>query len=234
MRIIISSCFFLLSSLTFASTPAQIHQKTQAFIHRIAPLAIKADNVILANRKRLLDYYALYKQGEQLGTPRWEWMAGLANYYGMKSPDFTKKTTWKTLLRRVNVIPPSLVIAQAAIESAWGTSRFAKEANNYFGQHCFKTGCGLMPKRRPKGERVLVEKFDSPYASVQSYMHNLNTHYNYDKFRALREKRVQEGEPLTGYTLAKGLDTYSELDGYVKYVRLVIKKHHLAQYDKGF
>lgn len=234
MRKILAALLVSASILSFANNTAKEPHYTQKFIHMMAPLAIKADKIILKNRERLLAYYQIFQSGKPLGTPRWEWMAGLADYYGLKSPDFSKDSTWKALLNRANIIPPSLVIAQAAIESAWGKSRFAKEANNFFGQHCYKAGCGLMPKQRPKGQRFLVEKFPTPFASVKSYMHNINTHYNYADLRALRTRLLANGEPITGTVLAQGLNTYSELEGYVKYVRLVIQKHNLGRYDKQF
>lgn len=221
----------LIISTTFAFAGKLPRANTQQFIDQMAPLIQQVDQEITQNRQRFFKYYAMYKAGKQLGTPRWEWMAGIANYYKIKNPDFTKAKTWRTLEQRINVIPTSLVLAQAAMESAWGRSRFAKNQNNFFGQHCYKKGCGVIPKRRAKGAKFYVAAFNSPIDSIRGYMHNLNTHYTYKPLRSLRSKLIKEKKPLTGYALAANLDGYSELDGYVKYIRQLIVKYNLKQYD---
>lgn len=205
---------------------------TKKFITTIAPLVQQVDQEITKNRQQFLKFYKVFKAGKQLGTPRWEWMAGVANYYKIKKPDFNSKKTWETLDKRINTIPASLVIAQAAMESSWGRSKFAIKQNNYFGQHCYKKGCGVIPARRPKGAKFYVASFKSPLDSIRSYMHNLNTHYTYSPLRDLRAKLIKEKKPVTGYALAANLDGYSELDGYVKFIRHIITKYNLKQYDK--
>ena len=140
---------------------------------------------------------------------------------------------WETLLRRVDVVPPSLALAQAANESAWGTSRFARDGNNYFGQWCFEQGCGLVPKRRDEGRAHEVATFSSPVESVERYMANLNTH---DAYRPLRERREQLREseaPITGIQLAAGLEKYSERgEEYIAELRSMIRFNNLGAYDK--
>ena len=94
-----------------------------------------------------------------------KWALKTADEYGMKDFDVANDVSWPLLLNRVDVIPPSLALAQGANESAWGTSRFSKEGNNYFGQWCFKLGCGLVPRQRDSGAQHEVAKFDSPRQS---------------------------------------------------------------------
>ncbi|WP_062260811.1 glucosaminidase domain-containing protein [Endozoicomonas arenosclerae] len=136
------------------------------------------------------------------------------------------------LLDRVDEIPVSLALVQAANESAWGTSRFAMEANNYFGQWCFTKGCGVIPGARPEGATYEVRKFGSPAESVRSYMHNLNTSHHYEGLREMRSKRRFSGEPVTGPLLAQGLYSYS-IRGvdYVEELISMIESNGLLKYD---
>lgn len=129
---------------------------------------------------------------------------------------------------KVDVIPESLVLVQAANESAWGTSRFAKQANNLFGQWCYKKGCGLVPKGRAKGARHEVRKFRTPSESVASYLKNINSHPAYKSLREIRAKLRKSGQPITGIKLASGLKNYSERRGdYVEEIVQMIQQNSL-------
>ncbi len=135
-------------------------------------------------------------------------------------------------MRRVNVIPPSLALAQAANESGWGTSRFAREANNYFGQWCYETGCGLVPARRDKNKTHEVAAFESPKESVGRYINNLNSNRAYQSLRDIRSRLIANNEPVTGYALAAGLNRYSERGAdYVSELRAMIDYNKLSQFD---
>ncbi|WP_051219042.1 glucosaminidase domain-containing protein [Oceanobacter kriegii] len=136
------------------------------------------------------------------------------------------------LLKRVQVIPASLVLAQGANESAWGTSRFAKQGNNYFGQWCYVKGCGLVPQQRNDGAVHEVADFDHPMDSVRSYILNLNRHYTYDDLRDLRAKEIKKQGYATGLNLAAGLINYSERRmEYVKEIRSMISYNKLDKLD---
>ncbi|WP_221796912.1 glucosaminidase domain-containing protein [Oceanobacter mangrovi] len=142
------------------------------------------------------------------------------------------KATKAELLKRVQVIPPSLVLAQGANESAWGTSRFARTGNNYFGQWCFVKGCGLVPQQRNDGAIHEVAKFDHPLESVRSYVLNLNRHYTYEKLRTLRQQEIAKQGYPTGINLAAGLENYSERRmEYVKEIRSMISYNKLDKLD---
>ena len=137
----------------------------------------------------------------------------------------------QALLVRVNRIPASLVLAQAANESAWGTSRFAKKGNNLFGQWCYVKGCGLVPKSRGNNENHEVAKFKNVQASVESYMKNLNSQYSYETLRAIRQKQATQGS-LNGHDLAQGLLKYStRREAYVHEIQSMIRQNALQQYD---
>ena len=152
--------------------------------------------------------------------------------------DCTPMTAEKkqSLLARIDVIPPSLVLAQAANESAWGTSRFAAKANNYFGQWCFKKDCGLVPLRRSAGTTHEVRKFANAQKSVRGYLMNLNTGRAYVGLRAIRTKARRSGAVISGMDLAAGLTQYSERgEEYVKELRSMISYNKLVpKYDQRF
>ena len=132
------------------------------------------------------------------------------------------------LMVRIDVIPESLVLAQAANESAWGTSRFARQANNLFGQWCFKKGCGLVPTRRDSNASHEVRVFQTPQQSVVSYMRNLNSHIAYDEFRQIRTSLRSRQAAITGVKLAAGLANYSERrEDYVKEIIHMINQNNL-------
>lgn len=131
---------------------------------------------------------------------------------------------WDTLLKRVNTIAPELALAQSANESAWGQSRFAQQGNNFFGQWCYKEGCGIVPEKRKKGSRHEVAKFDSVNDSVRSYIKNINTGDAYQPLRNVRNKNKVAGKKPSAYAQAGGLIKYSERrEEYVKEIRAMIK-----------
>jgi Bax protein len=125
---------------------------------------------------------------------------------------------------RIDAIPTALALIQAAKESGWGTSRFARQGYNFFGQQCFSPGCGFTPKSREPGRVHSVQKFASPLQAVRSYMHNLNTHPRYQNFRNLRAELRAQGKPLQGASLVAGLESYSERGAaYVSEIKAMIE-----------
>ncbi len=136
------------------------------------------------------------------------------------------------LWRRVDSIPASLALAQAANESAYGTSRFAVDANNLFGQWCFRKGCGLVPNARLSDANHEVRKFDTPVDSVRSYMHNLNTNRAYATFRQMRSKQRANKQPPTGLELVNALLRYSSRgQDYVDELSSMMRHNKLARFD---
>lgn len=153
--------------------------------------------------------------------------------FRIEDAELDKESACKLLLRRADIIPVSLAIAQAANESAWGTSRFAKQGNNFFGQWCFTKGCGIVPKSRDTNKTHEVADFRSPADSVESYMSNLNTHNAYKPLRDIRQKLREKGEAVTGIALSYGLNKYSERgDEYGKELRDMISFNKLGSLDK--
>ena len=114
------------------------------------------------------------------------------------------------LYLRVDVLPPALVATQAAIESAWGRSRFAKQGSNYFGHQCYTPGCGIKPKNN-QNKSVEVRRFDTVGDSVAAYYKNINSHKAYRKLRRTRSELRDNNKPLTAKELIPTLISYSEL-----------------------
>ena len=178
-----------------------VKEKKNIFFRLIAPLVLISNEAILEERRRL--------QKEPIGSA---WMKKLALKYRVIRKDDTSLTEEKleTLKKRVDIIPPSLALAQAAEESGWGTSRFASEGNALFGQWDF-SGEGM----RPEGQRSALgdyglARFDTPLDAVKGYMLNLNTTSAYTRLRTLRQDLRDKDEKITGWELAKSLDRYSE------------------------
>lgn len=206
-------------------------ERKSAFFSYFIPLINENNTIIESNRKQLL----LWKNNRD-SLSWWDRreIADLAIQYRVTDVTIDEDIFWQKLVKRIDVLPPSLVLAQAANESAWGTSKFAKLGNNYFGQWCFKKGCGLVPDKRGAGKVHEVAAFDSPKESLESYMTNLNSHSAYQSLRDLRAKLRNTKQPVTGLSLAKGLSRYSERgEEYIKELRAMIKFNKLAEYDQN-
>ncbi|CAK2526751.1 glucosaminidase domain-containing protein [Vibrio crassostreae] len=139
----------------------------------------------------------------------------LGKLYSLPVPSEGLDQAWLIeMLNRVNVLPEALVLTQAANESAWGTSRFATKANNYFGHWCYTKGCGLVPLQRNEGSSHEVATFSSSQESVHRYFMNLNRNRAYADLRAIRAKLAAQGDDLltteTATELTNGLLKYSE------------------------
>ncbi len=214
----------------FSDIEAGIARKT-AFINYFLPIISRQNQQILSSRKQLLDWYA---EKNDLGWWDSRNLNNLAEIYRLSIFDMNNETHWLELIERVNSVPPSLVLAQAAKESGWGTSRFARQGNNYFGQWCYVKGCGLVPGKRQMDEKHEVSVFDSPEASVKSYFNNLNTHQAYRTLRSIRSKLNHNEQRATGIELAAGLEKYSERGNeYIKEIRTMISYNAMTKYDSA-
>jgi len=197
-----------------------VHDRKHGFIHFLRPI-IRAENErIKARRARLLALNPV----KATAADRL-WLNELASSYGLAA-DTSAQSLQNALIRRVDIVPEWLALMQAANESAWGTSRFAHQGNNLFGQWCFTKGCGIVPKRRIRGASHEVAVFRSPAASVRAYMRNLNTGKMYHLLREIRAELRKRGKPLTAEALATGLEHYSERGlAYVEDMRRMIREN---------
>ncbi len=191
---------------------------------------------VLANSRILLERQHLSNLQDQATLTKVEksWLARQAKRLRVDE-EVGSAEMFSLLLKRLDTIPPSLVLAQAANESAWGTSRFARQGNNLFGQWCFSAGCGLVPLGRPEGASYEVAAFSSSYQSVRGYIQNLNRHPSYQQLRDLRHQARNRNHHPTGIELAAGLEGYSERgDEYIREIRAMIRYNNLPWYDQRY
>lgn len=205
-------------------------EKKAAFFSYIYPRIVLANTRVLIER----DYLNSLSTKDPLTTAEQAWLASQSKRLRVdEEPGSQEQFT--LLNKRLDVIPPALILAQAANESAWGTSRFATKGNNLFGQWCFSQGCGLVPRHRVEGATHEVAAFSSPYQSVRAYIQNLNRHQSYQGLRNKRQADRKAGKPLSGSALAHGLVSYSERgEEYVNEIRSMIRYNNLGFYDKAF
>jgi Bax protein len=203
-------------------------ERKEIFFKYFFYLVESRNQQILKIRKKVV----LWKRNlKNININQTKTVQGLAKKYKVKDFDIQKHSSWNRLLARLDIIPASLALAQGAKESLWGTSRFARYGYNYYGQRCFSRGCGIVPKARGN-RRFEVTTFSSPRTGVNSYIHNLNTHFAYDSLRKIRSRQRAKGKKITGLALANALGKYSERgSAYIKDLKSLIRYNKLSQYD---
>jgi Bax protein len=210
-----------------------VSAKKSRFFTYLLPL-VQAENVRLtAIRKRLSYIYDHVRWHRQIDEADQQWLALVSQEFRLPTTDFSRPDFWVSIFQRVDAVPEELALAQAANESAWGTSRFAREGNNLFGQWCFRQGCGMVPAGRPAGATYEVARYDSVSESIGSYMHNLNTGRTYQLLREIRSRMRIEGQAPDATELAAGLRDYSERGiEYVNELRAMIR-HNSGVIDEA-
>ncbi len=205
---------------------AQLRKET--FFDYLRPIVRAENEALLALRGDLLELRERHEKKGVLPAADEDRVRALARTYRVPRATRGSLEIIDDLLHKVDIIPESLALAQAANESAWGTSRFAVNGRNFFGEWCFDPGCGIVPRRRPEGATYEVESFDSVRESVRSYLHNLNSHPAYAPMRRLRAESRRRGEPLSGVRLAEGLTAYSGRGAaYVREIQAMIIANEL-------
>ena len=208
-------------------------EKKEAFFTYLGSHVQEVNAEILNNRERLEEIRADLEPGEEPGWFGRGWIHEQLEAYEFDPVEEISGETLRQLSQRMDIIPPSLVLAQAAIESAWGTSRFARQGNNLFGMRTYTPGTGIVPKRRPAGATWEVAAYDTVNEGLAAYVHTLNTHDPYLQLRRIRAGMRSRGQPVTGSALTAGLRSYSELGyEYVAKVRSMIRSNNLEKYDK--
>ena len=212
----------------FSSYPAGEARKA-AFLAYFGPV-VDATNRRWQDRRQRLQRLL----SEPASEANERWLSALAEFFDIEAEPFevehSQRQLVEALLVHVDTVPRSLALAQAAKESAWGASRFAREGNNYFGQRCFRERCGMIPANRPPGTSFEVRRFQSPAHSVASYMINLNSHHQYAGFRDYRARQRRLGLPVNGLCAAGTISSYSERDqAYVEELKAIIRINGLEQ-----
>ncbi|MDC0598447.1 glucosaminidase domain-containing protein [Gammaproteobacteria bacterium] len=172
---------------------------------------IDAENTeILQHRTRLKNIHQKIISQAELGQHETAFLANISDEYKVTVVDELESVGQiQRLLRRVDVIPSSLVLSQSANETGWGTSRFAQHGKNFFGQWCFAEGCGMVPAQRSEDASYEVKRFRSVAESVHAYFMNLNTFPSYRPLRSIRQRLRQSDQEIDGISLAEGLHSYS-------------------------
>jgi len=198
-----------------------IKKRKEFFIQIVLPLIIQENNNIRLDRKTL---FTVINKSNNSDAEK-DWLEKKFKQYGVRSRDLS------TLKIRMDVIPVSLAIAQAAKETGWGTSRFAQEGNALFGQWTW-SGEGLKPKDVKEEKSHKVMKFNVLQASVRAYQRNLNTHSSYKNFRKARADLRDLDKPLDSIELSKYLNKYAETGNqYVEVLQKIIMQNKLKDFD---
>ena len=198
-------------------------KRKNMFIQIILPLIVKENNKIRIDRKRL---FTLLNKNSNTNIEK-KWLEKKYKQYGVRQNDLP------TLKVRMDEIPVSLAIAQAAKETGWGTSRFALKGNALFGQWTW-SGEGLKPKNAEQGKDHKVMKFHSLQLSVRAYLRNLNTHSSYKNLRKARTELRNKNKPLDSLILSKYLDKYAETGNqYIEVLQKIIEQNNLKDFDEA-
>ena len=198
-------------------------KKRELFIKIVLPLILDENNKITEDRKKL--FKILGKNFNTVGER--VWLKRRLKEYKIEDKDLSK------LKIRMDIIPVSLAIAQAANESGWGTSRFALEGNALFGQWTWSKK-GITPKNQDPNKTHKVLQFQILKASVKAYKNNLNTHNAYREFREVRAQMRQEGKVIDGFKLTKYIKNYAAIgEKYVAILEDIIEKNSLTDFDRA-
>ncbi len=203
-------------------------ERKSIFLRTLLPIVLLENHHI--EKQRVILEKMVTQQSEFNGQ-QIAWLEERLKHYRLSNKADEPKQL-EQLLQRLDQLPPSLMLAQGAIESGWGTSRFALQGNSLFGQWSYSKNSGLVPEARNQGAKHVVRSFDSLQASVRAYMRNLNTHLAYKTLREIRSTMRTKQQPLDSIELADGLQSYSQRgEAYVEDVKLIIRSNKLTQYD---
>ena len=198
-----------------------IKKRKNLFIKIILPLILEESNVIKSDRRKLFNILNKNKNS----VVEKKWLNKKFKQYSVSNKDLS------TLKIRMDIVPVSLVIAQAAKETGWGTSRFAVEGNALFGQWTWD-GEGIKPASADNNDTHKVMRFKIMRASIRAYQRNLNTHASYKKFRLTRAEQRDRNENLNSLVLSEHLEKYAETGAeYVKILNKIIKQNSLTDFD---
>lgn len=216
----------------FAEIEDIIEKKKQFFAY-LLPEIRRQNTIVLREREIVLSLSNQFAQSPTLSARHRLVLDKLASKYQLEDEESTPALL-KELVKRVDIIPPALILVQAANESAWGTSRFAQDGYNFFGLWCFKKGCGFVPNLRGEDEAHEVAKFRNLSHAVMTYIRNLNRHYAYAELRDVRASLRAKNRPITAEALAHGLHSYSirgqdYIDEILSMIRVNRKYMNLSQ-----
>lgn len=217
-----------------------IPDRKEAFYQLLIPMIEWRNYQLSGIREEVEQMHRTLDEQEPLTAQQQRRLERLRVHFRVSEDNYpTDRQALAALRHRADVIPASMVLAQAAAESGWGTSRFAVEGNNLFGQWCYRKGCGMVPGARSEGMSHEVQVFDSVNEAVATYFRNINTNRAYRELRQIRASLRAQELPLTGIALVEGLQRYSsrgqayieELKELIRYNDLENIQQQLAQAD---
>jgi len=208
-----------------------LSQSKRDFVKTLLPLISYQNQNILLERSKLEELRASLIDLNTLSKTDLKFLNKISKKYRIKTADKHKYDLVNELLNRVDIIPNSIVLAQAANESGWGTSRFATEFNALFGEYTYDFSDGVVPLLREEGEKHLVKTFASVDKSVQSYFNNLNSHYAYQDFRKVREMMREKNNFSNIKLLVEKLDSYAADINYITTINAIIDANKLDKFD---
>jgi Bax protein len=218
---------YAVQSLPYGMDTLDKDQKKTIFYRALLPIVLAENSRVWNERVFLLQQFGSGKV--DLESDAGQSVARIAARYRVDG-DLNDPAVRDTLLRRVDVVPVALVLAQAAQESGWGTSRFALESNNLFGIWTWNEDAGSVPMNRPDDATNMVRVYPDIEASVRAYLHNINIGFAYTDFRDLRASMRAAGKPLDAFALAGALDRYSTAgDIYVNNIREMLRSSELGK-----
>ena len=218
---------FLASIPRDISDVRETAERKAMFFKSVLPLVLQVNEEILADRTRLQRLQKSISLGHKPAAVDRLWLAMMSERYGTARDDIG------SMLGKVDIVPPSLALAQAATESGWGTSRFVREGNSLFGQWTYAEG-NLVPEGRDNDKQHMIKSFETLIDSVRGYATNLNSHRAYREFRAMRADLRKNSKPIDGRILAGALHRYSELGvEYVNAIRSMIGYNKLNRFDRA-
>ena len=208
-----------------------LSQSKKDFVKTLLPLISYQNQNILLERSKLEELKASLIDHNTLSNIDLKFLDKISQKYRIKTADKHKYDLVNELLNRVDIIPNSIVLAQAANESGWGSSRFAREFNALFGEYTYDYSDGVIPLLREEGEKHLVKTFTSVDKSVQSYFNNLNSHYAYENFRKVREMMREKNNFSNIKLLVEELDSYAADINYITTINAIIDANKLDEFD---
>lgn len=224
----------LVPRVFLASVPKGLHEVADSdvrkvlFLRTMLPLVLKVNEDITADRDRLEAIIDRQQAGKPLHPNDQTWLKQQCEAYGLSSTNSHK------LLLRMDIVPPSLALAQAAEESGWGTSRFARLGNALFGQWTWNHSMGIRPRDAGPNASHSVRRFPTLMDAVKAYVRNLNSHRAYAAFRRERAALRKQGKPLSGALLANTLTRYSQRgSAYVSTLHVIMKANNLSALDNA-
>ncbi len=209
-----------------------LNQKKQQFVKTVLPLIINENQKILSNRNDLIILRTKLTENNSLNNHELNKLRKISKKYKIEFDNEHKMEIIDKLLLRVEIIPNSIVLAQAAIESGWGSSRFAQEYNALFGEYTYDNSKGVIPLERETGDTHLIKAFNSYNNSVTSYFNNINSHYAYEDFREFRNIMRERNNFSNVNLLVERLSTYAEDENYIRTIKQVIKTNNFSIFDQ--